>query len=83
MTRDEMRRRHPHLTEEELDGLEELHARKPQLIEEIWESENDVRDPPQECDADGFTRPMRELNRFAEEHALPVPFPVKPRKVTP
>jgi hypothetical protein len=30
-------------------------------------------------DADGLTRPMRELNAFAEEHALGQPFPEQRR----
>lgn len=80
MTRDEMRRRHPDLTEKDLDELEALHASMvPQPIEKIWESENDVTDPPQGVGPDGLTKPMRELNRFADENALPIPFPPRPK----
>jgi hypothetical protein len=77
MTRDELRTRHQHLSEDELTELEARLARRPQPIEKIWESENDVTDPPQGVGPDGLTKPMRELNRFADENALPVPFPTR------
>ncbi|HZZ94279.1 MAG TPA: hypothetical protein VFE23_17090 [Usitatibacter sp.] len=77
-TADEMRLRFPHLTETQVQRLVALLNRPKATIREIWAGE-DQRGEPLELDADGLTRPMREVNAFAEENALGIPFPPRRR----
>jgi hypothetical protein len=74
-TFDDIRAKYPRLTDEEVRQTVALLNRKPKTFREICESENVMSDTVPEVGPDGLTKPMRECNRFAEEHALPIPFP--------
>ncbi|HZZ92155.1 MAG TPA: hypothetical protein VFE23_06305 [Usitatibacter sp.] len=77
-TAEELRPRFPHLTEEEMQKLVALLNRPRATRRQIWAGE-DQRGEPLELDADGLTRPMREVNAFAEQNALGIPFPPRRR----
>ena len=76
-TFDQVRAKYPSLTTDEVQEVVDLLNRKRMTIREIWDNENDVSEVEMTVGADGLTRPMRECNRFAEEHALPLPFPTR------
>jgi hypothetical protein len=74
-TFEEVRPRHPHLTDAQVRKIVELLNTPPQALLDIWESEAQVSGELQYAGPDGLTKPMREVNRYAEENALPIPFP--------
>jgi hypothetical protein len=76
-TRDELRARFPKLTEGQIEKLMALLKRKPATVREIWAGEDQRGDEPQAIGPDGLTEQMREINRFADENALGIPFPPK------
>lgn len=71
--------RFPDLTPEEGQQVIDFLAREPAPRRAIWESEETVPESPLQLGPDGLTEPMRALMEFAEENALPPPFP-PPRK---
>jgi hypothetical protein len=78
-TLDELRQAHPDRTESELRELLEILNRPAAPRGDRWAAENQVPETPLDIGSDGLTGPERELNEFADENALPRPFP-PPRK---
>ena len=78
-TFEEVRARFPKLTDEQIRDVVRRLNTPPLSVKEIWANEDVFDGPPPVMDADGLTEPMRRLNRFAEERALPLPFPPKKR----
>jgi hypothetical protein len=73
-TFEQLRAKYPRLTDAQVaEGVELLNATR-QSITKAWENEQLMPDLPQAMGPDGLTVAMRELNRFAEENALPLPF---------
>lgn len=75
---EDVRRKYPKLTAAEAHRVVELLNKAPAGLRKIWNGEAQMPDVQQGVGPDGLTRPMRELNRFADENALPMPFPLKP-----
>lgn len=75
---EDVRRKYPKLTEAQANRAVELLNKAPAPLRQIWDGESQMPEVQQAVGPDGLTRPMRELNRFADENALPIPFPVKP-----
>lgn len=75
---EELRKLTPGATDEQLGrALERLNNRKGTLAK-TWASENAIGSKEQ-GEVDGLSAPERELNRWADENALPKPFPTKSR----
>lgn len=72
-----LRPKYPKLTDDEVREAVALLNAAPSSITRAWENESLIGDQPQAMGPDGMTVAMRELNRFAEENALPMPFPPK------
>lgn len=79
MTLEELRAKYPDESDEALRKALAIINAEPQPIEKIWASENVMPDVPLEAGPDGLTKPMRELNEFAEKHGMPIPFKSRPR----
>lgn len=72
---EDIRRRHPHLTEDQAKRVVKYLETAPAPVTRIWASEDQMGDTPASADAHGLTPAMRELNSYADENALPLPFP--------
>jgi hypothetical protein len=69
--------RYPKLTAAQAKRVVELLERAPAAVTRIWAGEDQMTGKPAKADAHGLTPAMRELNDFADENALPIPFPPK------
>jgi hypothetical protein len=74
-TFEQLRAKYLRLTDDEVREAVALLNAPRQSIKRAWENESLMPDLPQAMGPDGLTEPMRELNRFAEAHTLPIPFP--------
>jgi hypothetical protein len=74
---DDIRTRYPHATEDEVKRVVKILNTPAATLRDIWAGEDQRGDTALEVDAHGLTEPMRELNRFAEENALPLPFSLR------
>lgn len=79
-TFDDLRKKYPTRSDADIRLALEYLNTPPASVREIREGENQVGEAEVETGPDGLTKPQRELNRFAEENALPIPFPVRPRR---
>lgn len=77
----DLRLKYPTFSEEALADAVKLLNGKPAAVRDIWAGEDQVGDRPQAMGPDGLTAAQRDLNTFAEENALPTPFPVKRPKI--
>jgi hypothetical protein len=73
-TFESLRKKHPALSDADIGQAVEYLNQPPRSRHEIWDGENQVSGVEVATGPDGLTRPQRELNRFAEENALPIPF---------
>jgi hypothetical protein len=75
-TAEALAKRHPEMTAEWIANAAAAYAKAAERCKAMLAANPDPE--PLTIGSDGLTQPMRELNRFAEENALPEPFP--PRK---
>jgi len=79
-TFEQLRKKYPTLSDEAIHEAVKLLNQSPAPVRDIWAGEDQVGDKPQVRGPDGLTTPQRELNAFAEENALPAPFPSGPER---
>lgn len=77
---DDLRKKYPASTDAEIHQTVAYLNTPAASVRDIWDGENQVGDAELGTGPDGLTRPQRELNRFADENALPMPFKVRPTK---
>lgn len=78
-TIEELRELTPEATDEQLAQALEMLKNRKGTLQKTWESENAIGAKPQPEGPDGLSVPERELNRWADENALPKPFQSKRR----
>jgi hypothetical protein len=66
--------KHQHLSQESAQSVADNLNRPPKSVKAIMEAETVGGDNLPALGRDGLTEPMRQLNDFAEENALPRPF---------
>lgn len=72
-----LRTKYPTLSDAALCQVVELLNRPRASVRHVWAGEDQRSDTPQEVGPDGLTKPQREMNAFAYEHSLPLPFPCR------
>lgn len=73
-TFEDLKRRYPGYTDEQIQQAVDLLNQPPASRERIWEGEDFGAGVDLPRGEDGLTAPQRDLNRFAADHGLPIPF---------
>ena len=74
ITFDYLKKKYPTFSDDAIRKAVALLNRKPASVREIWAGEDQRGARPQAIGDDGLTNRQREMNEFAEENALPLPF---------